>query len=85
MTAADALARAVASVGVDPGAPPSAAAGLPAPVAQGGIVAAPAPALAVPTLRRRRRVSLAWLSFLLVVAAPTAIAGVYYLLFASGQ
>ena len=85
MTAADALARPAASVSVDPGTPPSTAGGLPAPVAQGGIVAAPAPALAAPTLRRRRRVSPAWLSFLLMVATPTVVAGLYYLLLASGQ
>lgn len=84
MTAASIVGARIAAADVDPGAPPSAAGGLPAPLPPGGMVAIPAQPLAMRPLRRRR-VSPVWLSFLLMVAAPTAIAGVYYLLLASGQ
>lgn len=83
MTAASIVGARAAAADVDPGAPP-AAGGLPAPLPPGGIVATPAQPLAMQPLRRRR-VSPMWLSFLLMVAAPTAIAGIYYLLLASGQ
>jgi capsular polysaccharide transport system permease protein len=67
------------------GAPPvpSIASGLPVPAAGGE--------LALPSARHfaragsRRRISLALLSFLLIVAVPTALAGVYYLLIAADQ
>lgn len=80
---AAAVAARPAGVEIDPGAP--VAAGLPAPMPPGGIVAAPAPPFAAQPLRRRRRVSPAWLSFLLMVATPTFVAGAYYLLLASSQ
>ncbi len=67
------------------GAPPvpSNASGLPVPAAGGE--------LALPSARHfaraasRRRISLALLSFVLIVAVPTALAGVYYLLIAADQ
>jgi capsular polysaccharide transport system permease protein len=67
-----------------PPAPPTTAP-LPLPVAVGELtlpIDSPFPPTAAP---RRRRLSLTLLSFLVMVAAPTALAAIYYLLIATDQ